>query len=69
MLYLLDLTFRLAQWMNVSVVTGSILSEDVLALHLTFSPVRTRLAKAAYTLTGLRHTVFMNCSHSSWLEL
>lgn len=39
LLYLLDLTFRLAQWMNVSIVTGSLLSENVLALNLQFTPV------------------------------
>ncbi|KAK9812181.1 hypothetical protein WJX73_002334 [Symbiochloris irregularis] len=60
MLYLLDLTFRLAQWMNVSIVTGSILSEDVLALHLMFTP-ETKLTPNSF--------VFISCpdaSRSEW---
>ena len=39
-LYLLDLTYRLAQWMNTSVVTGSLISENLLTLDLRFDPVR-----------------------------
>ena len=39
LLYLLDLTFRLAQWMNVSIITGSLVSRDVLALQLNFDQV------------------------------
>lgn len=42
LLYLLDLTFRLAQWMNVSVVTGSLSLHDILTLELSFSPVLSR---------------------------
>ena len=44
MLYLLDLTFRLAQWMNVSIITGSLVAKDVLALQLNFTSVRARLS-------------------------
>ena len=36
---MLDVTFRLAQWMNVSIITGSLVSKDVLALQLNFDAV------------------------------
>lgn len=39
LLYMLDLTFRLAQWMNVSIVTGKILANDILSLELSFTKV------------------------------
>lgn len=38
-LYLLDLTYRLAQWMNTSAITGSLVSENLLTLDLRFDPV------------------------------
>ena len=40
-LYLLDLVYRLAQWMNTSAVTGSLVSENLLTLDLRFDPVST----------------------------
>ena len=48
LLYLLDLTFRLAQWINMSIVTGTVLSEGVLALHLKFTPVRAESCTASH---------------------
>ena len=39
LLYLLDLTFRMAQWMNVSIITGCLVSKDVLALQIKFDHV------------------------------
>ena len=39
LLYLLDVTFRMAQWMNTSIVTGKLLANGLLYLELSFVPV------------------------------
>lgn len=39
-LYCLDLVYRLAQWMNTSAVTGSLVTEDLLTLQLSFDSVQ-----------------------------
>ena len=42
-LYFLDLVYRLAQWMNTSAVTGSLVSENLLTLDLKFDSVSAQL--------------------------
>lgn len=40
LLYLLDLSFRLAQWMNLSMVRGRMMPDNSLSLELSFLPVQ-----------------------------